>query len=313
MGSERPQRSPVDHEDVPSCAELCQGMPTLFPTVCQYATATCRHSLLLTHPLSIFRLSFHLQSLYMQEQATAQALMAESLAQALRTQLKAQQEESQTSGQLLQAVFTGLAEACSSSSTSPAYPQGLEPCSLSRQLAAGLPDEAMAQLAVSHVQAILSSNAAQQQQLSELTQQVEQYMAESAAAAEDVQATAQALSQLASVSPESPPALSHAVPSELSQGRRSSDSVARCQVRSLVHLAESVAKAHREQNQDLVCSQAQIEQLTQQLRQATSQVAEGEARLQASSAQGQGFEQQLARTQADLQQVLTLAHLLLLP
>lgn len=262
--------------------------------------------------LSNFLLVFHLQSCYMQEQATARALMAESLAHALGTQLKAQQEESQTSAQLLQAVFTGLAEACSSASISHAYPHGSEPCSLSRQLAAGLPDEAMAQLAVFHVQAILSSNAAQQQQLSELTQQVEQYMAESAAAAEGVQAAAQALSQLTPVSPKSPSALGQATPSELSQGR-SNDSVTVCQVRSLIHLAQSVASAHREQNQDLVCSQAQIEQLTQQLRQATAQVAKGEARLQASSAQGQGLEQQLANTQADLQQVLTIDQDLLLP
>ena len=248
----------------------------------------------------------------MQEQATARALMAESLAHSLRTQLKAQQDESQTSNQLLQAVFTGLAEACSSSPTSPAYPQGLEPCSLSRQLAAGLPDEAMAQLAVSHVQAILSSNAAQQQQLSGLTQQVEQYMAESAAAAEDVQAATQALSQLTCASPKSFPALSHAVPSELSQGENG-DSVTVCQVKRLVGLAEAVGSAHREQNQDLVHARAQVEQLTQQLRQATTQAAEGEARVQASTAQIQALEQQLARMQADLQQVLILAHLLVLP
>ena len=193
--------------------------------------------------------------------------MAESAAQSLSTQLETQQDESCKSSQLLQALFASLAESSSGGSISPAFPQGAEPCSLNRQMAAGLPDQAKAQLVISHVQAVISSSAAQQQQLSMLTQQLERYSSDSATAKATLQAAAQAFPQLKPQPADSSLALSHTVLLEEPQSR-------------------------------------QAEQLTQHLRLAEAQVADSGVRAHAMGGEIQTLQQQMAQAQAELQQVL---------
>lgn len=225
--------------------------------------------------------------------------MAESAAQSLSTQLDTQQGESRKSTQLLQALFASLAESSFSGGfISPACPQGAEPCSLNRQMTAGLPDQAKAQLVISHVQAVISSSAAQQQQLSMLTQQLEHYSAESATAKATLQAAAQALPQLKPQPADSSLALSHAVLLEMPQPDELS------QLSGLVGLAETVASALTEKQQDLLEIEMQAEQLTQHLRQAEAQVADSGAGAQARGAEVQDLQQQLAQAQAELHQVL---------
>ncbi len=230
--------------------------------------------------------------------------MAESAAQSLSTQLETQHDESCKSTQLLQALFASLAE-CSSSaeSVSPACPQGAEPCSLNRQMAAGLRDQAKAQLVISHVQAVISSSAAQQQQLSILTPQLERYSAESATAITTLQAAAQALPQLRPQPADSSLALSHAVLLEKPHSRQAeSDELS--QITGLAELAAAVASALTGKQQDLLEVEMQAAQLTQHLRQAEAQVADSGVLAQTRGAEIQTLQQQLARAQAELQQVL---------
>ncbi len=230
--------------------------------------------------------------------------MAESAAQSLSTQLETQQDESCKSTQLLQALFASLAESSSSGgSISPACPQGAEPCSLNRQMTAGLPDQAKAQLVISHVQAVISSSAAQQQQLSMLTQQLERYSAESAAAKATLQAAAQALPHLKPQPADSSLALSHAVPLETPQSRQAEPDELP-QLTGLAELAETVASALTGTQQDLLEVEMQAEQLTQYLRQAEAQVADSGVQAQARGGEIQTLQQQLAQAQAELQQVL---------
>ena len=232
--------------------------------------------------------------------------MAETAAQSLSTQLDTQQDESHRSTQLLQALFTSLAESSSSGgSISPACPQGAEPCSLNRQMAAGLPDQAKAQLVISHVQAVISSSAAQQQQLSMLTQQLEGYSAESAAAKATLQVAAQALPRLKPQPANSSLASSHAVLLEEPQSRQS-ESDEPPQLTGLAELAAAVASALTGKQQDLLKVEMQAEQLTQHLRQAEAQVAESGFQAQARGAEIQTLQQQLAQAQAKLQQVLNM-------
>lgn len=239
-----------------------------------------------------------------QEQTTARALMAESAAQSLSIQLKTQQDESCKSTQLLQALFASLAESCSSDgSISPACPQGAEPCSLNRQMTAGLPDQAKAQLVISHIQAVISSSAAQQQQLSMLTQQMERYSAESAAAKATLQVAVHALPHLKAQPADSSSALSHAVLLETPHSRQAEpDELS--QLTELAQLADAVASALTGKQQDLLEVEMQAEQLSQHLRQAEAQVADIGLQAQASGAEVQALQQQLARAQAELQQVL---------
>ena len=230
--------------------------------------------------------------------------MAESAAQSLSTQLDTQQGESRKSTQLLQALFASLAESSSSGGfISPACPQGAEPCSLNRQMTAGLPDQAKAHLVISHVQAVISSSAAQQQQLSMLTQQLERYSAESATAKATLQAAAQALPQVKPQPADSSLALSHAVLLEMPQSRQAQpDELS--QLSGLVGLAETVASALTGKQQDLLEVEMQAEQLTQHLRQAEAQVADSGVGAQARGAEVQDLQQQLAQAQAELHQVL---------
>ncbi len=230
--------------------------------------------------------------------------MAESAAQSLSTQLETQQDESCKSTQLLQALFASLAESSSSGgSISPSCPQGAEPCSLNRQMAAGLPDQAKAQLVISHVQAVISSSAAQQQQLSMLTQQLERYSAESAAAKATLQAAAQTLPRLRPQQADSSLALSHAVLLEEPHSRRA-ESDEPPQLNGLAELAAAVASVLTGKQQDLLKVELQAEQLTERLRQAEAQVADSGVQAQARGAELQTLQQQLAQAQAQLQQVL---------
>ncbi|DBA88771.1 TPA: hypothetical protein ACH3X1_004188 [Trebouxia sp. C0004] len=239
------------------------------------------------------------------EQTTARALMAESAAQSLSTQLETQQDESCKNTQLLQALFASLAESSSSGRfISPACPQGAEPCSLNRQLAAGLPDQAKAQLVISHVQAVISSSAAQQQQLCMLTQQLERDSAESAAAKATLQAAAQALPHLEPQPADSSLALSHAAPLETPQTSQA-DPDELSQLSGLAELADAVASALTGKQQELLEVETQVEQLTQHLRQAEAQVADNGVQAQARGAEAQALQQQLAQAQAELQQVQT--------
>ncbi len=241
---------------------------------------------------------------FLQEQTTARALMAESAAQSLSTQLETQHDESHKSTQVLQALFASLAESSSSGgSISPACPQGADPCSLNRQMAAGLPDQAKAQLVVSHVQAVISSSAAQQQQLSMLTQQLERYSAESAAAKATLQVAAQALPHLNPQPADSSLAVSHAVLLEKPQSRQAeSDELP--QLTGLAELAHAVASALTGKQQDLLKVEMQAEQLAQHLRQAEAQVADSGVQAQARGGEIRTLQQQLAQAQAELQQVL---------
>ncbi|DBA69505.1 TPA: hypothetical protein ACH3X2_012780 [Trebouxia sp. C0005] len=239
------------------------------------------------------------------EQITARAFMAESAAQSLGTQLKTQQDESCKSTQLLQAMFARLAESSSSGgSISPACPQGAEPCSLNRQMTAGLSDQAKAHLVISHVQAVISSSAAQQQRLCMLTQQLERYSAESATATATLQAAAQALPHLKPQPADSSLALSHAVLLENPHSRRAEPDELP-QLIGLADLAETVASALTGKQQDLLEVEMQAAQLTQHLRQAEVQVADSESQAQARGVEVQGLQQQLAQAQAELQQVQT--------
>ncbi|KAA6416644.1 MAG: hypothetical protein FRX49_13380 [Trebouxia sp. A1-2] len=237
------------------------------------------------------------------EQITARAFMAESAAQSLGTQLKTQQDESCKSTQLLQAMFARLAESSSSGgSISPACPQGAEPCSLNRQMTAGLSDQAKAHLVISHVQAVISSSAAQQQRLCMLTQQLERYSAESATATATLQAAAQALPHLKPQPADSSLALSHAVLLENPHSRRAEPDELP-QLIGLADVAETVASALTGKQQDLLEVEMQAAQLTQHLRQAEVQVADSESQAQARGVEVQGLQQQLAQAQAELQQI----------
>ncbi len=229
--------------------------------------------------------------------------MAESAAQSLSTQLETQQDESCKSSQLLQALFASLAESSSGGSISPAFPQGAEPCSLNRQMAAGLPDQAKAQLVISHVQAVISSSAAQQQQLSMLTQQLERYSSDSATAKATLQAAAQAFPQLKPQPADSSLALSHTVLLEEPQSRQAElDKLP--QLNGLAELAAAVASALTGKQQDLLEVEMQAEQLTQHLRLAEAQVADSGVRAHAMGGEIQTLQQQMAQAQAELQQVL---------
>ena len=231
--------------------------------------------------------------------------MAESAAQSLSTQLETQQDESRKSTQLLQALFAGLAKSSSSGgSISPACPQGAEPCSLNRQMAAGLPDQAKAQLVISHVQAVISSSAAQQQQLSMLTQQLERYSAESAAAKATLQAAAQGLPCLKAQPADSSLALSHAVPFESPQTLRQAEPDELPRITALAELADAVASALTGKQQDLLKIEMQAEQLTLRLTQAEAELADSGVQAQARGAETRTLQQQLAQAQAQLQQVL---------
>ncbi|KAA6418428.1 MAG: hypothetical protein FRX49_11588 [Trebouxia sp. A1-2] len=216
----------------------------------------------------------------MEEQITARAFMAESAAQSLGTQLKTQQDESCKSTQLLQAMFARLAESSSS----------------------GLSDQAKAHLVISHVQAVISSSAAQQQRLCMLTQQLERYSAESATATATLQAAAQALPHLKPQPADSSLALSHAVLLENPHSRRAEPDELP-QLIGLADVAETVASALTGKQQDLLEVEMQAAQLTQHLRQAEVQVADSESQAQARGVEVQGLQQQLAQAQAELQQI----------
>ncbi len=236
----------------------------------------------------------------LQEHATARALMAESSLQTLSTQLETQQAETHSSSCLLQTLFTGLAQSASSFAISPACPQGAEPCSLNRQLGLGLPDQATVQLVLAHVQAVLSSNANQQHQLSMLTQRLEHYSAESATATRILKAAHQHQPESAGLDS----ILSPISASAHSCQPRAPDSAELCQNGNLATLAEGAVVALKDESNKLAESQAQVEQLTQQLRQAEAQAATAEAQLQTGNEQAQMLSQQLECVQQEAQQVL---------
>ena len=233
----------------------------------------------------------------MQEQTVARALMAESSLQSVNAQLESQQTESQDRAQLLQKLFESLAQASSSCPASPAWPQGPEPCSLNRQLNLGMPDQAMVQLIVLHVQAVASSNATQQQQLSMLTQQLQHYSAERTRTVEVLQAAAQHRPQSSAVSQVAEETQSAQVPE--------SAPTTAVEASNLAQLADTVAVMIRDSTHKATQSHAQVEQLTQQLSLTAGHAADADARATASSDQSEALCQQLARTQEELQQVAT--------
>ena len=235
----------------------------------------------------------------MQEQTVARALMAESSLQSVNAQLESQQTESQDRAQLLQKLFESLAQASSSCPASPAWPQGPEPCSLNRQLNLGMPDQAMVQLIVLHVQAVASSNATQQQQLGMLTQQLQHYSAERTHTVQILQAAAQHWPHSS--------AISQVQVAEETQSAQVPESVPTFAVEAsnLAQLADTVAVMIRESTHRATQSHAQVKELTQQLRLTAGHAADADARARISNDQSEALCQQLARTQEELQQVAT--------
>ena len=234
----------------------------------------------------------------LQEQATARAVSAESSLQSLSTQLKLEHEVSQHKAGLLSSLFTNLAQTTAALQTSPSADQS-EPCSLNRQLTTGLPDQAMAQLVVSHVQALVSTDASQKQQLASLSGQLERLLTERSKAAKTLTAALHGRNS----SKDADEAVSHADTAAQSGPTAESQAAELPQGTDVTQLAASASTVIKECAVQLTQKDSQLQQVLHQLMLTQQERTKAEGKVQAALQQAQAANDQLQSLQRSAQQV----------